>query len=212
MAAIRTGLTPESIARLIALGEHRRYRRGTVLINEGDQGDALFVIVSGRVKVYSVDDRDREITYGFCGPGDAIGEMSLDGSPRSASVITVEPTVCAMITHQQLLAHIEAYPTFAFELLTTIIQRARMATRSARNLALLDVYGRLVNLLESLATPRDDGTRIIAERLTHAELANRVGCSREMISRLVKDLRSGHYLMEEGASWILPRQSLPARW
>lgn len=212
MSEADAGPAGGSLAQLIARGEHRRYRRGTVLINEGEQGDALFVVVSGRVKVYSVDDRGREITYGVYGSGETIGEMSLDGGPRSASVVTVEPTICAMISRGQLLTHIEAYPEFAFTLIRKVIERARLATRTARNMALLDVYGRLVNLLESAATTRADGTRIIAERLTHAALANRVGCSREMISRLMKDLRSGDYLVEEGDSWVLPRQSLPSRW
>lgn len=212
MGAASNGLQGGSIPELIALGEPRRYRRGTIFINEGEQGDSLFVIVSGRVKVYSVDDRGREIIYGVYGAGETMGEMSLDGGPRSANVVTVEPTLCAMVTRTKLLSHIEKHPEFAFYLLTKVIERARLATRSARNMALLDVYGRVVALLEPLATTRPDGTRIIAERLTHAAVANRVGCSREMISRLLKDLRSGGYLVEEGPSWILPRRSLPSRW
>ncbi len=211
MGAVSNG-SQNSIPDLVALGEQRRYRRGTIFINEGEQGNALFVIVSGRVKVYSVDDRGRELTFGVYGAGETIGEMSLDGGPRSASVVTIEPTVCAMVTRTKLLSHIEKHPEFALYLLTKVIERARLATRSARNMALLDVYGRVVELLESLATRRPDGIRVIDERLTHASIANRVGCSREMISRLLKDLRSGGYLVAEGKSWILPRQSLPARW
>ncbi len=206
------GLPGSSLGQLIARGDRRSYRRGTILINEGDQGDALFVVLSGRVKVYSVDERGREITYGVYGEGETLGEMSLDGGRRSASVVTVEPTVCAMISRDVLRSHIEAHPEFAFELISKVIERARLATRTARNMALLDVYGRLVELLESLATATPDGKRIITERLTHAELANRVGCSREMISRLMKDLRSGGYLLVSGKTWLLPRQSLPSRW
>jgi CRP/FNR family cyclic AMP-dependent transcriptional regulator len=138
--------------------------------------------------------------------------MSLDGGPRSASVVTIEPTLCAMVTRSKLLSHIEKCPEFALYLLTKVIERARLATRSARNMALLDVYGRVVELLESLATDRPDGMRVIVERLTHVAVANRVGCSREMISRLLKDLRSGGYLVVEGNSWVLPRRSLPSRW
>lgn len=86
-----------------------------------------------------------------------------------------------------------------------------MATRNARSMALLDAYGRVVKLLESLAEVRADGTRVIGERLTHAEIANRVGCSREMVSRLLKDLRQGNYLSAADKGWIVSK-ALPSHW
>jgi len=182
-----------------------------LLIQEGDQGDTLFIIVSGRVKAFSSDDRNREIVYGIYGPGDYFGEMSLDGGPRSASVMTLEPTRAVVITRVTLLAHIAANPEFALELLSRVIHRARVATRSARSMALLDVYGRVVQLLDSLAEPQADGTRLIAERLTHADIANRVGCSREMVSRLLKGLERGGYIDPVGKS-IRMRRKLPSNW
>ena len=81
----------------------RRYRKGVVLIQEGESGDTLYILVSGRVKVYSIGTNDREITFGLYGPGELIGEMSLDGGPRSASVITVEPTMAAVVNRQMLV-------------------------------------------------------------------------------------------------------------
>src|SRR5438132_3231663 len=87
-----TATLADNIAKLAELGKQREYRKNTMLIHEGDEGDTLFVILSGRVKVYAVDASDREVTYGIYGPGSYFGEMSLDGGPRSASVITVEPT------------------------------------------------------------------------------------------------------------------------
>ncbi len=212
MAVQQNDVDDPALAALIQRGELRRYRKGVILIHEGERADTLFVIVSGKVKAFSVDDRDREITYGVYGVGETMGEMSLDGGPRSASVMTLEPTTCSVVSRAALLEHIEENPSFALDLMAKIIKRARIATRNARNMALVDVYGRLVMLLESLATPRPDGTRTIAERLTHAEIASRVGCSREMVSRLIKDLRAGAYLREEGRSWVLPAKPLPARW
>jgi CRP/FNR family cyclic AMP-dependent transcriptional regulator len=200
-----------SLLQLAERGQQRRYRKGVVIISEGDTSNSLFVILSGRVKAYSVDDRDREITYGISGAGDTVGEMSLDGGPRSANVITLEPTVCAVVTREALLEHIKVHPEFALELLEKVIARARMATRNARNMALLDVYGRVVQLLESLAEEQPDGTRVVAERLTHAEIANRVGCSREMVSRLLKDLKKGSYLSAEDRGWRLAKV-LPPHW
>ncbi len=202
---------PSPLRSLAARGLPRKYPKGMLLIQEGDQGDTLFIIVSGRVKAFSSDDRDREIVYGIYGPGDYFGEMSLDGGPRSASVMTLEPTRAVVITRVTLLAHIAANPEFALELLSRVIHRARVATRSARSMALLDVYGRVVQLLDSLAEPQADGTRLIAERLTHADIANRVGCSREMVSRLLKGLERGGYIEPVGKS-IRMRRKLPSNW
>lgn len=193
-------------------GEIRRYRKGAILITEGDRAETMFIVLSGTVRVYSVDERDREITYGIVGAGATLGEMALDGGARSASAIALEPCVCAAISRPVLLAKIAADPGFALSLIIKIIGIARIATRTARSMALLDVYGRVVALLEALAVARSDGTRIIAPRPTHADLASRVGCSREMVSRLVKDLRVGGYLREEPGAWVLSARPLPSHW
>ena len=201
----------ESLRTLVARGDPRRYRKGTLLIQEGEHGDTLYIVLSGRVKAFSVDQRDREIVYGVYGPGEYLGEMSLDGGPRSASVITLEATTCAVVTRQTLREHIAANPEFALELIARVIRRARLATQSARNMALLDVYGRVVQLLGELAVAQPDGTRVVPERLTHAEIASRVGCSREMVSRLMKDLERGGYIAVGAGAMTLVRP-LPAQW
>jgi CRP/FNR family cyclic AMP-dependent transcriptional regulator len=200
-----------SLRTLARRGEIRRYRKHTLLIEEGDYGDTLYLILSGRLRSFSVGDKGREITYGVYGPGEYLGEMSLDGGPRSASVITLEASVCAVLTRSTLERHIAEHPAFAFELIAKVIRRARAATLSAKQLALNDAYGRLVLLLNSLAVGQRDGTRLIEERLTQQEMANRLGCSREMVSRLLKDLLSGGYILQRGPLMILPRP-LPARW
>ena len=200
-----------ALADLAARGETRRYRKGTLLIQEGDQGDTLFIILSGRLRAFSVGDKDREITYGVYGPGDYLGEISLDGGPRSASVITLEASSCAVISRLTLMQFIAERPEFAFDLLAKVIRRVRSATLSARQLALNDVYGRLRALLLSLALPQNDGSLVLSERLTHQEMANRVGCSREMVSRLMKDMERGAYLRVEAQRLRLLRK-LPAHW
>jgi CRP/FNR family cyclic AMP-dependent transcriptional regulator len=202
---------PETLRLLARRGELRRYRKGYRLIEDGDHGDTLFIIVSGRVRAFGSGDRDREITYGSYGPGEYIGEMSLDGGPRSASVEALEPCECAVVTSQTLLRHIAEHPEFALELLAKVIRRARAATLSTKQLALNDVYGRLSLLLNALATPQPDGTRLIAERPTHREMAQRMGCSREMVSRLLKDLEAGGYTAARDAALAILRP-LPARW
>jgi CRP/FNR family cyclic AMP-dependent transcriptional regulator len=202
---------PESLRTLVARGEPRRYRKGTLLIQEGDHSDTIYIVLAGRVKAFSIDERDREIVYGVYGPGEYLGEMSLDGGPRSASVITLEATSCAVVTRQTLREHIAANPEFALELLSRVIHRARMATQSARSMALMDVYERVVRLLQQMAEPQPDGTRWIAERLTHQEIASRVGCSREMVSRLLKDLERGRHITPRGEGLVLAAR-LPAHW
>lgn len=201
----------EPLRALARRGEIRRYRKNTLLIEEGDHGDTLYLILAGRLRSYASGDRGREITYGVYGPGEYLGEMSLDGGPRSANVITLEASTCAVITRTTLLQHLAEKPEFALELIGKVIRRARAATLSAKQLALNDVYGRLALVLNALAVAQPDGTRLIGERLTHQALANRLGCSREMVSRLMKDLESGGYLQPLPRQWLL-RRPLPTRW
>ena len=204
-------LMSEALLALIERGETRRYRKGTLLIQEGDFGDTIFIILGGRLRAFSAGDNDREITYGVYGPGEYMGEMSLDGGPRSASVITLEATTCAVVGKRTLERFLAERPEFAFELLAKVIRRARVATLNARQLALNDVYGRLKALLGALAAPTADGTPPVGERLTHQEMANRLGCSREMVSRLMKDLERGGYVEVQAYQFVL-KKALPQRW
>jgi CRP/FNR family cyclic AMP-dependent transcriptional regulator len=201
----------DALRALCGRGEPRRFARSTLLIQEGDAGDTIFVILAGRLQVFSRDVQGRELVHGIYGPGEYLGEMSLDGGLRSASVVTLEPCTCVMVTRQTLRDHIAADPEFAFELLAKVIRRARSATLTAKHLALNDVYGRLVALLDQLSTPDLAGGRSIAGRPTHREMAARLGCSREMVSRLLKDLERGRYLLPRDGGWHLPAP-LPQRW
>jgi CRP/FNR family cyclic AMP-dependent transcriptional regulator len=196
---------------LAAQGDVRRYRKNSILIQEGDVGDTMFIILSGHVKSYSVDMNDKEITFGVFSAGEYFGEMALDGAPRSANVITLQATTCAVITRARLLAFIALRPEFALELLAKVIRRLRATTLNARNLAFIDVYGRLTQCLHALAKPQADGSQRIEERITHAEIASRAGCSREMVSRILKDLETGGYLRMEARRIVLLKK-LPLRW
>ncbi len=209
-AAARAAMSDALVA-LVERGETRRYRKGTVLIHEGDQGDTLFILLSGRMRAYSAGDNGREVTYGAYGPGEYLGEISLDGGPRSASVITLEACTCVVVSRRTLERFIADRPEFAFELLAKVIRRVRVATLSVRQLALHDVYGRLKALLQDLAVRQADGSLQVAERLTHQEMSNRLGCSREMVSRLMKDLERGGYVTVLDNHYLLTKP-LPQRW
>ena len=203
---------PASLASLAKRGVAHPYRRGTILIEEGQRGDTLYIILAGRLRAFSTSlTHDREITYGSYGPGEYVGELSLDGGPRAASVMTLEPSVCVVVTRATIEAHIAEHPEFAFELLAKVIGRARAATVSARQMALNDVYGRIKLLLESMAAAPTAGGWARVEHITQRDAAARVGCSREMVSRVMKDLETGGHVepVEGGLRVKLP---LPARW
>ena len=206
----RLDVLPPSLRALAERGVAKAFRKGQRLMQEGDAGDSIYILTKGRVRFFGTSDTGREITYGTYAAGEYVGEMSLDGGTRSASVDALEAIECVQVTRQTLLLHISEHPEFALELLGKVIRRARAATLSAKQLALNDAYGRLVLLLNSLAELQPDGTRLITERLTHQEIANRLGCSREMVSRLMKDLELGGHVRSGPGIALLG--VLPARW
>jgi CRP/FNR family cyclic AMP-dependent transcriptional regulator len=205
------GALPPSLRALALRGTFRNYRKNSVIINEGEIGDSLFVLLQGRVKVYSTDADGREITYNIVHAGDYFAEMWLDGGPRSASVMTLESSVCSVVSRNGLRDHLAEEPEFALELVSQVIRRARAATETARNMALLDVYGRVIATLESQQGPASPDNPVMLTQITHQQLASRVGASREMVSRLLKDLEKGGYI-ELGVKRITLRKKLPARW
>lgn len=198
------------VRELASRGQVRTFPKNAVIINEGDRGDSLYVLLSGKVKVYVSDDDGREMILDMYGPGDYVGEMALDGRPRSASVMTLEPTSCSVVTRDELRRAIGANPDIAMSLIATLIDRARIATDNVKNLALMDVYGRVARLLLSLAK-EDGGKLVVPERMTQQDIADRVGASRDMISRIFKDLTIGGYVTIENRTITIHRKP-PPRW
>lgn len=203
---------PVPLGQLARRGLAHPYRKGVILIDEGDRGDTLYIILTGRLRAFSTNlAQDREITYGDYGPGEHVGELGLDGGLRAASVVTLEPSICVLVARATLQAHIADHPEFAFELLSKVIGRARAATLTARQLALNDVYGRVRLLLEAMVGLPGPDAWAESERITHRDMAARVGCSREMVSRVMKDLENGGHVMTT-ALQLRVRLPLPARW
>lgn len=201
----------DSLRALARRGDARRVRKGTRLITEGELGDTLYLVAAGRLRAFSVGGDDREVTYATYGPGEYVGEMSLDGGPRSADVEVVEAGVVVLVTRRTLEAHLADHPQFAFELLAKVIRRARHATLGLRQIALNDVYGRLKAFLEAQAQPGDDGTFTLDPAPSHLEISRVIGCSREMVSRVVKDLETGGYV-ESGRRHLRLLRPMPAKW
>jgi len=192
-------------------GVERRYRRGTLLIQEGEPGGTLYFIVRGRLRAFTARADGQEFTFGYYGPGEFMGELSLDGGPRSASVIVEAAAVCRIVTRQTLEACIAQTPSLAFELLSKVIGRARDLSTRARDLALGDAYSRLAQLLRDSAAAQDDGTHWMPAPLTQEQLAGQVGCSRTMITKLLGDLVKGGYVRLDQRRLRLLKP-LPTRW
>jgi CRP/FNR family cyclic AMP-dependent transcriptional regulator len=213
------GSLPPSLWLLAQQGEVRRYRKDTLLIQERDLGDTLYIVLSGRLRAFSASECGKEMTYGTYGPGDYFGELCLDGGLRVASVVTLESCSCVVITRQRLLQHLLAHPDFCFEMLENSLANIRTLTTQVRQLALDDVYGRLRSLLDAQPTAPTTGATPPAgassvrswQRMTHKEISQRIGCSREMVSRLLKDLENGGFIRRHAAGIEILRR-LPARW
>jgi CRP/FNR family transcriptional regulator, cyclic AMP receptor protein len=201
----------EALASLAANASNRTFPKNAIIINEGDETGPLFIILSGKVRVFLSTAAGKELTLGIQEDGSYFGELSLlDDSPRSASVITLEKTVCGLIAKADLKKWLSSYPDGAMSMIKGLTQRIRILTESARGLALFDVYGRLSRLLYDLA--RDiDGELTILPRPGHQEIANQIGSSREMVSKIMKDLANGGYITVEGKMLTINRK-LPSSW
>jgi CRP/FNR family transcriptional regulator, cyclic AMP receptor protein len=195
---------------LASLGRLRSYPKNTVFITEGDSSDSVFVILSGKSKVFISDSEGHEMILDVQGAGEYVGEMALDGKPRSASVMTLEPSTFAVVAREPIREAIRQNPDFALDMIAKIIDRARIATSSVKDLALLDVYGRVARLLLNLAVEKD-GKLVIPDKITQQEIAERVGASRDMVSRIFRDLTAGGYISVENR-FITINKKPPARW
>lgn len=189
----------------------RFFAKNSILVHEGDSSDSLFIIESGKVKVYVGDEDGREITLSVHGPGEYFGEIALlDESPRSASVMTLEDSKLYMISKADFDDCIAKNPEIAAHLVKGLAGRIRALTQNVKSLALMDVYGRVARTLLSLAQEKD-GRLIISNKLTQREIANMVGASREMISRIFKDLTQGGYITID-RDGITINEKLPPQW
>lgn len=205
------GLSDEQIGLLTNRAAVRSYSRGAIIVNEGDEGNSLFLIQSGSVKAFLSDENGREVVLSTQGPGEYFGDLALfDDEPRSASIMALEPCKLMIITKTQLRDAIKEDPEIGFILLHGLAKRVRILTENVRTLALLDVFGRLSKTLYDLAEEKD-GVLVIEQRLTQQDLANRIGASREMVSRIMHDLIEGGYL-ERQSRRITIRKKIPSNW
>jgi len=203
-------LSQDELKAISLHGVVRRYPKHAVIINEGDSSDSLYIVLEGRVKAYVGDAAGHEVMLSTQGPGEYFGEMVLDQKPRSASIMTLEPSRFLVVPAEDLRDFVLRNPQFALSLIEKLIQRVRVLTESVKSLAFMDVYGRVARLLLELAEEQD-GRLVIGERLTQQEIASRVGASREMVSRILKDLSLCGCITHSRSGIVLHRKP-PARW
>ncbi len=204
------GLAPAVLSALEQQTRVKRYHKRTVIIEKGEESSILYVLESGRAKVYVADAAGKEILLRELGPGDHFGELALlGGSPRTASVMTLTDCEVRLLTGAVFKDFLTKQPEVALGLIRHLARQVADLTDTASDLALLSVYGRIAKVLVESAKEEDG--RFITPPLTQQQIAGRVGCSREMVSRIVGDLKTGGYVSVEGKRFVLERK-LPERW
>lgn len=179
----------EEQAQLVADGVvKRRYRRGELVVEQGKKSNALFILLNGRARVLTADERGREVILAVLEAGDYVGEMSLiDNQPHSASVRCEIQCDMLILGRQEFARCLPENSSLSYAIMRGLVTRLRSADRQIESLALLDVYGRVARALLDMAE-EDNGDKVIRGKVSRQDLAKIVGASREMVSRVMKDL------------------------
>jgi CRP/FNR family cyclic AMP-dependent transcriptional regulator len=182
---------PESqLAVLTSLVSRKRIPRGTAIIAAGDVTDSLYVIIAGRLKVMISDDEGREVILSILGPNEFFGEMGLiDDHPRSASVVSIEPCELLALSKRDFKKCLLDNFEMAMTVMRGLVKRLREADQKIGSLALMDVYGRVARLLLEMSEVVD-GQKVVTKKLAKQDIAKMIGASREMVSRVMKDLQA----------------------
>ena len=195
---------PEDQLRMLATVVTRRSApRSTTIMAGGDATDSLYIILSGRLKVMMSDADGKEVILSILGAGEFFGEMGLiDDEPRSASVVSIEPCELLAVAKRDFRKSLAENFDMAMAVMRGLVRRLREADRKIGSLALLDVYGRVARLLLDMAE-NVNGEKIVTKRLPKQDIAKMIGASREMVSRVMKDLQTGGYIEMRGSNIVL---------
>ncbi|MFN2644320.1 MAG: Crp/Fnr family transcriptional regulator [Burkholderiales bacterium] len=188
---------------LTTMVTRRSASRNTTIMSSGDATDSLYIVISGRLKVMMSDSEGKEVILAILGPGEFFGEMGLiDDEPRSASVVSIEPCELLSIAKRDFKRVVSENSEMAMAVMRGLVRRLREADRKIGSLALLDVYGRVARLLLDMAE-NVNGEKIVTKRLPKQDIAKMIGASREMVSRVMKDLQTGGYIEMRGSNIVL---------
>jgi CRP/FNR family transcriptional regulator, cyclic AMP receptor protein len=206
-----SNLPTDALLALADKAKSAKFPKQATIIMEGDETSSLYIILSGKVRVFSSDDKSKEVTLLIQEPGSYFGEIALlSDEPRSASVVTLESTVCAMISKSDFINWLMIHPDVAISLLGVLSEKIRQLTDKVRVMALSNVYERAVKTLQAMAVV-EGNISIIHNRPTQQELASMVGASREMINKIMHELTKGGYVTIEEKTLIINKK-LPASW
>jgi CRP/FNR family cyclic AMP-dependent transcriptional regulator len=198
-----SGLPEGQLALLTRVVGRKAYPRNTTIIAAGDPTDALYIVISGRLKVMMSDDEGREVILAILGSGEFFGEMGLiDDAPRSATVIAIEPCELLTISKVDFKKCLSENFDIAMAVMRGLVKRLREADKKIGSLALMDVYGRVARLLMEMAEDVD-GEKVVTKKLPKQDIAKMIGASREMVSRVMKDLQTSGYIEVKGGSIVL---------
>lgn len=206
--ALIAALPQPGLRRLAALGQTRNFAKNTVIISEGDVADTIYIMLAGRVRVYHGTADGREMVLDILGPGELIGEMVLDGSPRSASIMTMEPCCMVVLQSATFRERVRDDPDLALLLIAELMGRVRKTSQALKQLALSDVYERLALVLTDIGGPQRPA---VIEGLTQKDLADRIGASRDTVNRIFKQLIKGGFV-EVARRRLTLLRALPAHW
>ncbi len=203
--ALLTANQAEAVADAVS---KRRFKRGEVIVGQGEKSNTLFIILTGRVRVVTSDKRGREVILATLQPGDYIGEMSLiDNEPHSATVRAEVQTDMLTLGRAEFARCLPENSSMSYAIMKGLVQRLRHADRKIESLALMDVYGRVARALLEFAQPDREGVMTIRERISRQDIAKMVGASREMVSRVMKDLEDRGFIetREDGSMVVKDR-------
>jgi len=199
------------VEKLLNHSNTKTYPANTIIINEGDESNSFYIIKEGKVKVFVSDEDGKEVILNILEKDQYFGELALlDDQPRSASVITARKSILYVISKSDFIGFVKSEPVIAFNLIRSLTRQIRSLTLNVKSLALMDVYGRVAHTLLDLSK-EVDGRLVIEQKLTQQEIANMVGSSREMVSRILTDLTRGGYISVEKKLFTI-NEKLPARW
>ena len=195
---------PEDQLRMLTTVVRRKSApRSTTIMAGGDATDSLYIVLSGRLKVMMSDAEGKEVILSILGAGEIFGEMGLiDDEPRSATVVTIEPCELLALAKRDFKKSLAENFEMSMAVMRGLVKRLREADRKIGSLALLDVYGRVARLLLDMSETVD-GEKIVTKRLPKQDIAKMIGASREMVSRVMKDLQTGGYIEMRGSTIVL---------
>lgn len=210
---IFSGLTQMQMSQLSGNVTKQRFKRGELIVEQGQKSGALFIILSGRARVTLADKRAKEVILNTLGPGDCIGEMSLiDDQSHSASVRADIQTDVLVLSHAEFVRCLAENQSIALWIMKDLVQRLRKSSDMVSSLALMDVYGRVAKVLVDAAQPQGEENLVICEKMTRQDIAKMVGASREMVSRVMRDFEDqGFIKTTDNGCFVLQEQRLALR-